>query len=65
MSHERFTTPSSFGDEPELSVWPEGVRRVRPDDPLYEEVMAAVYGYELNGKRYRIGAGGEVEEVKG
>ena len=60
----RFSEPSSFADEPELDSWPEGVRRVSADDPLYEELMAAVYGYVLNGKRYRIGADNEPEVVE-
>ena len=57
----RFSEPSSFGGEPAIR-WPKGVRKPKFGDPLYEEICAAVYGYEFNGRRYRIGAGGEVEE---
>ena len=63
MSNERFTTPSSFADEPEQDVWPEGLRKPVSGDPFYEETMAAVYGYTFNGRRYRIGADGKPEEI--
>lgn len=60
-NHERFTTPSSFSDEPPATPWPEGVRMPKPDDPLYDAFMAAVYGFELNGLYWRINDEGEPE----
>ena len=60
---ERFTTPSSFADEPGLTTWPEDLPRPDPDDPLYEGIMAAVYNYEFNGLYWRINDNGDPEPI--
>ena len=58
----RFSEPSSF-DEESGAPWPEGVPQPVPGDPLYQETMAAVRGYSLNGKRYEIGPDGRPQVV--